>query len=258
MIKGVIVNEQPVRFEDLPDDYEYCSPFQIASITRHFAEEGNPFHVTELTKCPKLAAYGRTFEEYIRPASLMNLTRGNAWDMLVNHYADQERYIVQKRFRKTITIFEGTPREVSVDITGMPDMFDTRTRVLIDNKAPKVNNASKPVADYYVAQLNIYNWLTGWDAIELRLDTYGPTEYKYIFADLWSLDQTERFVIEKLQEVYEQCQMAAKIVESGVSIPPLCGNCFLCKAKEQPIWLRPGEYDEMKTPKKKIPSKFIF
>ena len=95
-------------------------------------------------------------------------------------------------------------------ITGSIDLIDLKNKVVIDHKLVAGGTAKKiKNKEVYISQLSIYRWLVGSDytaAIALankagsavRNDQYEIVD---ITDDLWSYDETEEILIDKINEI---------------------------------------------------------
>jgi hypothetical protein len=174
---------------------------------------------TMLLDCPRKVILMQEEDYYEKPSSYWARFRGTIGHLMMEAYGSDEANVVQEiRFRKSVEI-DG----VSIEITGKADWTDLKRKLLIDFKSTKSINR-KPIKDGlpkedHPKQVSIYRWLM-WGGVNMEttdllpemktqhieIDQAGILYFdmsgtKKVAAPLWSLDETEAFIIERLRPI---------------------------------------------------------
>ena len=86
MLIGAIVDDKPIPFDKLEEQYPYMFPPEL--INAIVGEERiNEIHVSDLTICPYAAAKQKLVDYYLPAENIYRMIRGKAWDCLSQKYA---------------------------------------------------------------------------------------------------------------------------------------------------------------------------
>ena len=163
-------------------------------------------------------------ENYVEaPSKYWARFRGTIGHLMMEEYSSDIEDIIQEvRRSKTLTM-DVNGKSVDIEITGKPDWYDVRRKLLIDFKSAKSINV-KPIKegapkDGHEQQLNIYRWLLWggrpslgkgedgkavWGEPEYHEVKFAGLQYfdmagtKKVAAKVWDLDVIEEYIRERL------------------------------------------------------------
>jgi hypothetical protein len=189
---------------------------------------------TMLLDCPRKVVLMAEEDYYEHPSKYWARFRGTIGHLMMEAYGSEEENVVQEvRFRKTVEV-DG----VDIEITGKMDWVDLTRKLIIDFKSTKSINR-KPIKDGepkedHPKQVSIYRWLL-WGGMNMETTDLLPemkeqfieieragilyfdmSGTKKVAAPLWSLDETEAFIIERLRPIAQYKQ--------GGKLPPIWMN----------------------------------
>ena len=205
------------------------------------------FSTTTLNKPPMIYVLEQQHEVEQDAADLLPSYTGTmVHDGIEDSLKDNERYVVEERFYRTIYINESPIEKKEFLIGGQIDLFDRETQLLWDHKNSSIYKFLKGDHDDYVKQHSVNKWImegNGYEVKGARVSGF-PSDWKRSDARYDPNYPQIRFVPLEV-ELWDEITTMAYIKQSILDkLYAMQGKIRPCSAKER--WQRPNKYALMK------------